>query len=466
VALALVFLSLDVAAQPTATSSLPTVPLERFAPAARDDIAPAYEQARSRSDDGEAVGALAMRLQAWDQFEMAAAMYARAQALAPDAVEWWYLGGLTAQQQALWRDAVRQFERAARLAPDTPLITLRLADSRLAAGDIDGARTLYRALTSVPACAASAWYGLGRVLVVDKAHGEARAAFEQALALSPEFGAAHYALAQLQRQSGDVEAARLSLLRQQRCMACWPMPPDPWREQVAVLRTDAAALLTRGIDTASAGTAAANAEAIRLHERALEEAATRGQAHVNLIELYGRTGNVDAALEHYQAAVGEPGFAADVHRAYAAVLLTLKRPEDALTLFSKAAALAPTDPAAHHGQGLALEMLDRPVDAASAFRRALDVAPTMRPARFGLARVSMRLKQADEAIALLEELREPRDAESAQYLFALSVALVRTGRVDAARQAAQDAVDVARRFGDERTAAAIEAEMRKLPRTP
>jgi predicted Zn-dependent protease len=90
----------------------------------------------------------------------------------------------------------------------------------------------------------------------------------------------------------------------------------------------------------------------------------------------------------------------------------------------------------------------------------------MRPARFGLARVSMRLKQADEAIALLEELREPRDAESAQYLFALSVALVRTGRVDAARQAAQDAVDVARRFGDERTAAAIEAEMRKLPRTP
>lgn len=453
-------------AQPPAGPALPTLPLAAYPAAARDDIATAYEKAQARPDDAAAVGELAMHLQAWDQFESAGHLYARAQALAPDVVDWWYLGGLTAHQQALWEEAARQFERAAALSPRTPIVTLRLADSRLASGDVEAARRLYRGLVSVPSCASAAWYGLGRILVMEEAQGEARAAFEQALALYPEFGAAHYAKAQLQRAAGDAEGARLSLLRQRQCLACWPMPADPWNEKVALLRDDAAALLTRGIGLASAGTAAANAEAIRLHERALAQESTRGQAHVNLVELYGRTGNAGAALEHYRAAVAEPGFAADAHRAYGAVLLSLEQADEALALFTKAADLAPADAAAHHGRGLALERLSRPGDAAEAFSRALRVAPTMRPARFGLARVSMQLKRADEAIALLEELREPRDAESVQYLYALSVALVRTGRVEAARQAAQEAIDVARRFGDERSAVAIEAELRKLPRTP
>lgn len=453
-------------AQPQPRPTLPSVPVETYPAAARDDIGAAYQRALAEPNDATAVGALAMVLQAWEQFEIAAAVYARAQDLAPDALDWWYLGGLTAHRQSRRTEAVRQFERAAALAPDTPLVLLRLADNRLASGDIEGARTLYRALVSVPDCASAAWYGLGRIFLTARDDVQARAAFEKALALYPDFGAAHYAMAQVQRRAGDAEGARRSLTRQQQCLACWPMPPDPWRDKVAMLRNDAAALLTRGVSSASAGTAAANAEAIRLHEAALGQASTRGQAHVNLVELYGRTGNAAAAQEHYRSALAEPGYAADAHRAYAAVLLSLQKGDEALALFKQAAALAPGDAAAYQGMGLALEMLNQLADAADVYRTALRLAPSLRAARVGLARVLMRLKKPDEAIVHLEELRDPRDAESAQYLFALSVAYVRTGRIDAATRAAAEAIEVARRFGDERTAAAIEAELRKLKRTP
>ena len=379
-------------AQPQPTGPLPTIPVEAYPAAARDDIEAAYRRALTDPDDAEAVGALAMLLQAWDQFEMAAAVYARAQQLAPDALDWWYLGGLTAHRQSLRTDAVRQFKRAAALSPDTPLVSLRLADSHLAAGDLEEARSRYRVLLNAPDCAPAAWYGLGRIFLMEKADGEARTAFEKALALYPDFGAAHYAMAQLQRRAGDAEGARRSLTRQQQCLACWPMPPDPWREKVEMLRDDAAVLLTRGVSSASAGTAAANAEAIRLHEGALRQQSTRGQAHVNLIELYGRTGNAAAAQLHYRAALAEPGYAADAHRAYAVVLLSLQQGDEALALFKQAVALAPGDAGAYQGMGMAFEMRNQLPEAAEAFRASLRAAPSTRAARVGLARVLMRLK--------------------------------------------------------------------------
>lgn len=454
------------AAQPRSTRSLPSVPVDAYASPAREDIGSAYRRALAQPDDAEAVGALAMLLQAWDQYDLAAAAYARAQDLAPDTPDWWYLGGLTAARRSLRPDAVTQFERAAALAPDNPVVSLQLADARLAAGDIEGADTLYQRLVSTPAAAAAAWYGLGRIALARKADGQARAAFDKALTLFPEFGAAHYAMAQIHRRAGDAGAARRSLVRQQQCLACWPSLDDPWQERVALLRNDAAALFARGLASASAGGAAADAEAIRLHEAVLDADLTRGQAHVNLIELYGRTGNAARARYHYLAALDMPRFAADAHRAYGVVLLSLQRAGEALTSFEQAAALTPHDAVVLQGMGMALEMLGRPDEAATAYTDALRASPNTRAARFGLARVLMRQKKPDEAIVHLEELREPRDAESARYLFALAVAYVNHGRVDAGTRLAHEALDVARRFGDTQTAATIEAELRKLPPTP
>lgn len=446
--------------------ALPLIAVDTYPRESRDDVDAAYRRARARPQDAEAVGDLAMTLQAWDQLEAAAEVYTHLQALAPDQLDWWYFGGMTASRRALHAEAVAQFGRAEALAGGVPLVALRLADARLASGDLDGATTLYRRLVDVPECAPAAWYGLGRIHMLHRADAEARTSLERALSLYPDFGAAHYAMAQLQRRAGEADAARVSLARQRQCLACWPMPDDPWRNRIDGLRTDAAAVLTRGVASASAGTAAADAEAIRLHESALDRDLTRGQAHINLIELYGRTGNVAAAQEHYLAALKEPGFAADAHRAYGVVLLSLQQADEALTLLRKTVELSPRDAAALQGMGLALEMLNEPDAAARAYQDALRAAPSAREARFGLARVAMRQQKIDQAIALLEELREPRDAAAAKYLFALSVAYVRRGQLDAGTRLAHEALDVARLFGDTRMVATIEAELRKLKPAP
>ena len=446
---------------------LPHLADEAFPEASRAAIVAAFRAAQSRPADANAAGRLAMLLQAWEQFEIAAAAYQRAQVLAPGNADWWYLGGLTDTARALPGSAARQFARAAALAPGrAALVSLRLADARLAAGADDQAAALYRDLVATPQHAAAAWYGLGRLALRRDDVAAAREALQNAVALFPAFGAAHYALALVQRRTGDAGAAALSLARHQRCPSCGPVPDDPWQARLAALRDDAFALLTRGIAAASASTADATAEAIRLHEAALGRRELRGEAHVNLIELYRRAGDVARARQHYEAALDEPAFEADAHRQYAVVLLDQQQLDEALRLFERATTLAPRDGAAWRGRGLALERLGRLAEAAMVYGEALTVAPDDQQARFGLARLAMRAGQVDQAIAHLETLRTPQRAETPRYLFALSTAYLRRGRHDDAIRAATEALTLARQLGDERMATYIDGEMRKLRATP
>ncbi len=91
---------------------LPTIALESFPPAARDGLATALAQARSRPTDPLAAGGLGIALQAWEQWEGAHAAYLRAQALAPDVADWWYLDGMVLQRLVRPAEAAERFERA------------------------------------------------------------------------------------------------------------------------------------------------------------------------------------------------------------------------------------------------------------------------------------------------------------------------------------------------------------------
>ena len=446
---------------------LPRIAAETFPEASRAAVNAALRAAEARPGDAGAVGALAMLLQAWQQFDTAAVAYQRAQALAPDVADWWYLGGLTDTARALPESAARQFARASALAPDrADLVSLRLADAHLAAGADDEAAVLYRTLVTRKEFAAAAWYGLGRLALRRGDDSAAREALQKAVDLQPDFGAAHYALAQLHRRQGNADAAAVALVKQQRCPACAPYPDDPWQARVAALRDDALAQLTRGIAAASAGATEATTAAIRLHEAALHRPETRGLAHLNLIELYRRVGDHVRAKQHYLAALDEPGFEADAHRQYAAVLLEQQQVDEALRLFERATAQSPNDGAAWQGRGLALERLGRFAEAAEAYGAALQVAPDAHQARFGLARLAMRAGRIDEAIVHLEALRTPQHADTPRYLFALSTAYLRRGRQAEAIRVANEALSLARRLGDERMAAFIDGEMRKLRPTP
>jgi hypothetical protein len=83
-------------------------------------------------------------------------------------------------------------------------------------------------------------------------------------------------------------------------------------------------------------------------------------------------------------------------------------------------------------------------------------------ARFNLGRMQLVKGDPGQAITEFEALRQPVDAETPRYLFALSTALVRAGRVEDGRRMGAEAQSLAARFGQTELAGAIATELAKL----
>ncbi|HEY8548527.1 MAG TPA: tetratricopeptide repeat protein [Vicinamibacterales bacterium] len=419
----------------------------------------AAEAVRRDPQSAAAAGHLAVLLHAWEQWEPAAEAYARARALAPADPQWWHLSGLLEVARGRHAEAVPLFLRAAELDPSRPEIRLRLAESLLEIGDTGKAAALFRPLAKEPATAAPAEYGLGRIAAARGDHAQAVAHFERAVERFPEFGAAHYALALSYRRLGKADAARDALARQQACLACWPAVDDPLAAKVRAAREDAASLVGRGIAAAEEGR---TEEAIAAHERALEIDPGNTQARVNLIALYARARRWADAAQVYRQVVATGTHLADAHISYGEALLTQRRAAEARDVFRLAIEANPGSAPAHNGLGLALEMGGDTAGALGAYARATKEDPALRVARFNYGRALVAAGRLPEAIAELERLKTPQDAETPRYLYALSAALVRSGNVSRGLEEARAALALARKFGQEELAATIEANVAKI----
>ncbi len=429
-----------------------------YPPDAREQIGAARDAAVKSPTNAEAVGHLGLVLHAWEQFDLAEQAYAEARRLAPESPDWWALSGTLASRVGRHDRAAEYFGKASALAPST-LLTLRHADALLESGQLPAAQKAYEAALPQAGAEPAARYGLGRIAVAVADPDAARAQFQRAVELDPTFGAAHYALAQLQRKAGDLAAARASIEKQQACLACWPMPPDPWVARVASVRSDAAALLQQGVQSASR---ADDARAIELHENALTRNPGLIQAHVNLITLYARTGNVARAETHYKAVLDAKTQVAEAHRAFGLALLALKDPARAEPILTLAVQGNPLDAESHNALGLIQEGSRRLAEAEASYRRAVDANPRVRGLRFNLARVLVNQGRLDEALAELTPLATPDDAEGARYVFAASAVAVRKGDLPLGRKLGEEALARARKHGIADLAATIERDLQKI----
>lgn len=440
-------------------AALPRIDLSTLPREAATAIGEAYRGATRNSTDPAAVGHLAIVLHAWEQWEDAGAAYRAAQRLAPKDYRWWHLAGLLETRRGRHQEALPLYERAATLAPEQLPVRLRLGEARLETGDLEGSAPLFRELAREPASAAAAEYGLGRVAMARGDLQTALAHFEKAVTIFPDFGAAHYARALAYRRLGRNAEAEDALERHKRCLACWPATGDALAGSVAGVREDAGAVLRRGIALAQEGQ---DRPAIEAHERALTLDPSLVQARVNLITLYGRVGDWARAQAQYQDALRLGTHLAEAHVNHAQVLLARKRPADAVPVFRSALALTPADAQAWNGLGMALEQSGETAAAADAYREASRHAPAFRTARFNYARTLVAKGRLQDAIAELEKLRTPEDAETARYVFALAAALVRTGDVERGRAEAVRALELARRYGQEDLAATIQRDLALL----
>jgi tetratricopeptide (TPR) repeat protein len=439
--------------------ALPSLALQQFPEAARAAVSVAYQAAARQPSDPRAVGSLARLLQAWEQWDTAHQVYARAQALAPGTFEWQYLDAVVLQRMARHAEAAERLRVATKISPEFKPARVKLADALFEAGQVDESRRLFEALATDPATGLIGEFGLGRIAALEKRHEEAVERLQKAVTQFPEWGSAYYALALSYRALGRREDAARALALHAKYGPAWPALDDPVLATVSALRDDGRALLQRGIALAARGDLPG---AIEAHEAALAKDPNQPQAHANLISLYGRTKQWDKAETHYREALRLGGDAADAHYDYGVLLGMQEKWDEAAAAYRKAIAANPVHAGAYNNLGDVFERQRKLEAALECYRKAYESRPVFRLARLNVGRMLMALGKDAEAVTELEPIVEPRDAEAPRYMFALAVAYVRTGRKEDGIKWATDARRLALEHGQTELAAVIERDLGRL----
>jgi tetratricopeptide (TPR) repeat protein len=437
---------------------LPELTLDTYPPVAREPIARALAEARARPQEAAAAARLGMLLHAWEQWEAAAAVYAHVRQL-ERRFEWLYLAGVVEERLAHHEEAAALFRDALALSPGALPARLKLADALLESGALEEAEQAFGALTAEPSAEPHARYGLGRIHMARGQHQEAVAAFDVAVRLYPEFGAAWYSRGLALRRLGQPDEARASLARAREFGTRWPGVPDPVLKEVRALRDDASAHLARGLALDREGDLAG---AVREHEAAIAADPEFAQAHVNLVALYGRQQQWARADAAYREALRLGYGGAETHYNHGVSLVLQGREADAAVAFEKAVAANPQHAGAWNNLGGLSERAGRLDEALSRYRQAVDAAPADASSRYNLGRMLIANGRARDAVSQFEVLASA-DAPDPRHVYGLATALVLSGDVPGGRTYALRARALAASQGQTEMVSAIDRDLARLP---
>ncbi len=410
--------------QPQSIPELPRSTLENFSPGVRDQIQVAYADARAHVNDSDANGLLGMVFQTYGLFQEAGLFYSRAARLAPLVFRWAYYLGVVESARGHCDEAISSLHTAVHLDHSYVPAQLQLSNCLLASGDLNGSEELFARIATRHPDNAGAYYGLGRVRAARRDLAGAAEAYERACALFPEFGAAHYGLALVYQALKQGRHAEEQLLLYERTQGRFPPSADPLIDEVRALNRSATYQVQIGIELERQGKLD---ESVIAHQNALEIDANLVQAHVNLIELYGRLGQFERAEEHYHAAVRlDPGSSESYYN-YGVLLLSKEKYELAQDAFRKTIEIDPYHAGAHNNLGFLIERQGRLAEAAAEYRKSVDNKPSDRQAHFNLGRVLVNLGKYQEGIRELEKTLEPEDENTPRYTYALGAAFARSG---------------------------------------
>ena len=448
------------AAQGSQIPDLPKVTVADLPAEVRDQVREAYDRALKSPRDAGASGNLGMLLDLYNRPDQAVACYERAHQLDRGAFKWLYFLGTLQAKRGQPAAAVKTLEAALRLSPDYLPAQLKLAEGQFDSGAPEASGKTYSAILKGHPDSAEAYYGLGRIAL---AHGDSAGAgrsFQKACELFPSYGAAHYQLAQIDRRSGRAEEAARQLAAYSKARTLVPSVDDPLRDEMRALDRSAASLLERGIELDQADRLE---DAIAAHERALELDPGLMQAHVNLIILYGRTGNFTRADEHYQAALklGADKYP-DAYYNYGVLMMKEGKLDRAQSALLEALEIKPSYAEALNDLGYIEEREGKLEDAAAHYRKAIEARPDFRKAHFNLARILIHGESYAEAIEQLRQILTPVDEETPAYLYALGATYGRSGDRAQAVKYLEKARDEALAYRQDQLMADIEKDLGSL----
>ncbi len=408
---------------------LPQINPGDFDPAMQVQVQQAYAAARDKPGNADLNGRLGMMMQSFQQLEFAEVCYRRALFSAPEEFRWGYYLGLVLVLSGKHAEAVAVLRSALSKQPDYLPARLRLAESLIGIDNLEESEKIYQGVLEREPNVAEAYYGLGRIAFARKETDSALKYHQKACELFPDYGAAHYALAIVYRNLGDREKAKEHFDLNKKFQTASPPLQDPLLAAISDLNEGAFYHLKKGVGLGAAGRID---EAIAEHERALEIDPKMVQAHLNLINYYGRTGRLDRAEEHYAAALELNPNLAELHYDYA-LLKTLRGDlAEAAAAFRRALEINPSYPEAHSKYGYLLMTQGQLTEAEREYRLALENDPNLRAAHFNLARILIQQEKIDEAIAHLQKTLTPEDQNTPRYMYALGAAYSRAGNVEEA----------------------------------
>jgi tetratricopeptide (TPR) repeat protein len=448
--------SLALWAQP----GLPRIDTTNFLPPIRVQVEQAEQQARTHPGDSGMVGVLAMTLHAYQQYDSATRVYSRAHLLEPGKFEWPYLMGTVQMESGEFVAARLSFQAALEISPAALTAALRLAQADVALGRLPEAVAVYRQILQLHAGSPQAWYGLGRAQAAMGEHATAAESYSRACDLFPEYGAAHFALAQELRRTNQAGEAQRHLRAYSANPAAEPALEDPVLQRVAGLNRGAQVHMQRAAELERAGRLE---EAVREQEAALLADPVNVQAHVNLIALYALTGSPEKAKANFDAAVRLSPGRSDLWYNYGVLLL--REPGDldnAEKAFRRAIEINPDHAEARDNLGLIYQARGRLDDAVREFRQAVNSHPDYPLARFHLGRVLANQRKYEAAEQQFLRALEPESDRTPAYLYALAATYARAGRRDEAMQYFNKARDAARTRGQSQLLISIEGDIKTL----
>ncbi|MGH9765897.1 MAG: tetratricopeptide repeat protein, partial [Blastocatellia bacterium] len=448
--------------RPSQDQPLPDLPqpvFDNFAPEIREQMRKAYAAAKASPRDAEVVGRLGMTLHTYEESEGAAVCYERARRLAPDEFRWVYYLGIVQASLGKRGEAAAVFKEAIGRRSDYLPAQLRLADALQAAGRGLESRPLYETVIKKNAAIAQAPYGLGRIKASGGEQAAAAAHFRKAIELFPEYGAAHYALGLALRDLGQAGKAQEHLALSQKHKLSRPPLEDSLLNAIAELNALGAEILKRGVMFESAGRIE---ESIAEHERALTVNPQLTQAHINLIQLYGRTGRVEKAAQAYRAVVAINPNLADSHYNYGVLLAGQERYAEAAQAFHRSLQINQFNAEAHHNYAAMIEREGQLEEAAEHYRRALENRPGHRLAHFHLGRILVNQDKLAEAIEHFHQTLKEEDEQTPRFTYALGATYVRAGEKQKGIQYLREALKRATAFGQTPLVASIERDLRLL----
>ncbi len=385
-------------------------------------IKAAVASLRRRGESAQAWAGLAQVLHAHEMFDGALTAYENAIRHAPTDYRWIYLAAL-AQQKLDLTAARGRYAAAAALNPQNPAFYVNFGDLLLQLNEPLEAEQSYRRALELRQELSHAHYGLARIAVQQGDLQNARTLLEQASALSPRHGEVHTLQSQVLRRLGDVDSAQRSEVLARASLTS-TRPNDPVVAAMEAKAVSSTAYARRGATLARQGDYAAAERAFR---RVLDIRPGTATDYSNLGGVLVRQGRTDESISVYEKGMALAPDDVELLSNFGSALADAGDPRRGIELLERAVALDSGYWQAHQNLGLARDQSGQSELAIGHYRDAIGLNPADPGVHTNLGTSLARLGQLEAGVEAWQTALEI-DPRSLEARYNSAVALVQLGR--------------------------------------